>query len=153
MITAIILAVTAELLAYAFEILTSEFLAIAMLILGVAEFSLVATVAAIVVMIAQPTAIQAPPVVASELMISARRWRRTVMQRYILISPINAVRISITQPFLRNALGAIPHLVRGASELRFFVAFPVVWKLNCSFINNQNTFASYHNIRLKCYKY
>lgn len=130
MITTIILAVTMELLAYAFEVLTSELLAAAMLVLAVAEIALVATVTAIIVMIAQPAAIQAPPVVASELIVGTRSWCRTMMQSDILVSAINAVRISITQPFLRNALSAVPHFVLGAGEFSFFVTFSVVWKFN-----------------------
>lgn len=49
-----------------------------------------------------------------------------MMQSHVLVSSVNAVRISVAQPFLWNALGAVPHFVRGASELRFFVAFSII---------------------------
>lgn len=130
MIAAIILAVAAELLAYALEVLTRELLAAAGLVLRVAELALVATVAAIVVMIAQPVAIQTPSVVAGELILGARGRRRTVVQSHVLISPVNTVRISVAQPLLWDALSAVPQFVRGTSELGFFVALSVVWKLN-----------------------
>lgn len=55
-------------------------------------------------------------------------------QSHVLISPVNAIRISIAQPFFWDALGAIPHFVRGASELRFFVAFSVVALMTLIFI-------------------
>lgn len=48
------------------------------------------------------------------------------MQSYILIGTVNAIRISVAQPLLRDALGAIPHFVCGASELGFFVTLSIV---------------------------
>jgi len=120
------LAIATELLAYAFKVLAGEFLIVTMLILRIAELALVATITAIVIVIAQPTAIQTPPVVASELIVSARGRCRTMMKSYILISPIDAIRISVAQPFLRNTLSAIPHFIRGTGKLRFFVTLSVV---------------------------
>jgi len=96
MIAAIVLAVTAELLAYTFEVLTSKFLVIARLVLGITELVFVATVAAIVIMIAQPTAIQTPSIFTRKLIVGARSWSWAVVQSYILISPINTIRISVT---------------------------------------------------------
>lgn len=49
-----------------------------------------------------------------------------MVQSCVLVSPINAIRISVTQPFLRYALGAIPHFIGGASKFCFFVALSVV---------------------------
>lgn len=124
MIAAIILAVAAELLAYAFEVLTSELLATTGFIL--ASLALIATIAAIIIMIAYPVAIQTSPVIAGELILGARGWRRAMEQSHVLISPVDAIRISVAQPFLWDALGTIPHFVRCASELRFFITFSVV---------------------------
>jgi len=126
MIAAIILAIAAELLADTFKVLTSEFLAAATLVLGITEFAFVATVTAIVIMITEPAAIQTPPIGASELIVSAGSRCRTMMQSYVFISSVNAVRISVAQPFLGNALGAIPHFVRDTGKFRFFVALSVV---------------------------
>lgn len=126
MIAAIILAVAAELLAYAFKVLTSKLLVTAGFVLRVTELALVATVTTIIIMIAQPITIQTSSVAAGELILGTGGWSRTLMQSHVLISPVNAVRISVAQPLLWNALGAIPHFVRRASEFRFFVAFSVV---------------------------
>lgn len=126
MIAAIVLAVTAELLAYAFKVLTSKFLITTRFILRITKLALVATVTTIIIMIAQPITIQTSSVIAGELILGTGSWSRTMMQSHVLISPVNAVRISVAQPFLWNALGAVPHFVRGASEFRFFVAFSIV---------------------------
>lgn len=129
-IATIVLAVTTELLAYALEILTSELLGAALLVLRVAEIALVATVAAIIVMIAQPAAIQASAIVAGELIVGARSRRRAMMQGDILVSSVDAIRIAVAQPFLRNALSAVPYFVLGTGEFGFLVAFSVVWKFS-----------------------
>lgn len=126
MIAAIILAVAAELFADTLEVLTSEFLGTAVLVLGVAELAFIATIAAIIIMIAEPAAVQTPAIGASELIVSARSWCRTMMQSYIFVSPVDAIRIPITQPFLGDALGAVPHFVCDTSKFCFFVAFSVV---------------------------
>lgn len=130
MIAAVVLSVATELLTYAFEILASELLGAAMLVLRVAEIALVATVAAVVVMIAEPAAVQASPVVAGELIVGTWSRRRAMVQSRVLVSSVDAVRITVAQPLLRDALSPVPHLVRGASKLGLLVAFSVVWKFN-----------------------
>lgn len=95
MIAAIILAVAAELLAYAFKVLTSKLLVTAGFILRVTELALVATVTTIIIMIAQPITIQTSSVAAGELILGTGGWSRTLMQSHVLISPVNAVRISV----------------------------------------------------------
>lgn len=95
MIAAVVLAITLEMFAYAFEVLTSELSAVARLVLGVAELALIATITAIVIMIAQPAAVQTPSVVTRKLSIGARGWCWAMVQSYILIGPIDTVRISV----------------------------------------------------------
>lgn len=95
MIAAVILAITLEMLAYTFKVLTSELSVTARLVLGVAELAFVATITAIVIMIAQPTAVQTPSIVTRKLIVGARGWCWTMMQSYILISSIDTVRISV----------------------------------------------------------
>jgi hypothetical protein len=96
------------------------------LVLAVAEFALVRAVAAVVVMVTQPSLVDAPSVVTLELIVHTRRRRWTIVQRSVLISAIYTIWIAITKPFLRNTLGASPGLVLLACELCLLVTLPVV---------------------------
>lgn len=126
MIPAIILPVAAELLPNAFEVMASELLASAGLVPRITELPLVAAIPAVIVMVADPVLVQTAPVVTSELVLSARRGRGTVMQSDVLIGTVHAVRVSIAEPFLRDALRPVPHLIRRAGELSLLVALPIV---------------------------
>lgn len=109
------------------EILASKLLRRAYFVLVGTEFPFVAAVAAIVVVIAQPVAIQATSVVASELIVGAGYRGRTMMERDVLVSSVNAIGISVTEPFFWYTLSTAPNFVRRAGEFGLFVALPVVW--------------------------
>lgn len=91
-----------------------------------AVLALVRSVAAVVVVVAHPTTVDAPPVAARELVSAAVCHRRAVEQRGVLVRPVHAVRIAVTQPLFRYALCPVPRLVRLTRELGRLVAFTVV---------------------------
>lgn len=122
-----------ELFSYTLEVLTGEFLSGAGLVLAVAELSFVASVATVVVVIAEPIFIEASSVVAQELIFGAGQRRRTVMHRNVLVGTVHAVGIAVAEPLSRYALCSAPHFVRRAREFRFFVALPVVCKINTTY--------------------
>lgn len=126
MIPTVILTVAAELFPDAFKVVTRKLLAGARFVFRVAELSFVATVATIIVMIAQPILIQTAAVFAGELIICTGNRCRTMVHSHILISSVDTVRISIAQPLLRNALSPVPDFIRCTGEFGLFVTFPVV---------------------------
>jgi len=82
----------------------------------VAVLTLVSAVATVVVVVAHPATVDAPPVAARELIRSAVGHRRAIEQRRVLVRSINAVRVAIAQPFFRYALCPVPCLVRQTRE-------------------------------------
>jgi hypothetical protein len=68
-----------ELLSNAFEVLARKFIFRTLLIPGVTEFTLVRTVAAVIVVITEPTTIKASAVIAGKLVVRAGHWFGTMM--------------------------------------------------------------------------
>ena len=126
MIATVVLPVTMELLSDTLEILASEFTVRALFVPGVAEFALVGAIAAIVVVVTEPTTVQTAAVVTCELVFRAGHWLRAVVKSHILVGAIHAVWIAVTEPLLWYALSTVPHLVCHTCEFRFFVALAVV---------------------------
>lgn len=91
-----------------------------------AILALVRAVAAIVVVVAHPTLVDAPAVAARELIDAAVGHRRAVQRRRVLVGTVDAVRIAVAQPLPRDALRPVPRLVRLARELGRIVALAVV---------------------------
>lgn len=112
----------------AFEVLTSEFLSGASLVLRIAEFPFIRSIAAIVIMITSPALVDATAILASELIIGARLRCWAIVEGDILIGPINAIRVAVAEPLLRNALRPSPGFVFLASELSLRVALSVIFK-------------------------
>lgn len=98
-------ALTASVLvANTLEVLAGEFLTRARFVLSVAELSFVGAVAAVVVVVAGPSFVDATAVLALELIVRAGLWSRTVVQGGVLIGAVNTVGIAVAEPFLGNAL-------------------------------------------------
>lgn len=115
-VAAIVLAIAPIRVPDALEVLTSEFTRRARLVLRVAILALIRAVATVVVVVAHPATVDAPPVTARELIRSAIGHRRAVEQRSVLVRSINAVRVAVAQPFFRYALCPVPRLVRQTRE-------------------------------------
>jgi len=125
-VTAVVLAVTPIRVSDALEVLARELAWRARLVLRMAVLALVRSVAAIVVVVAHPATVDAPPVAARELVRAAVCHRRAVEQRGVLVRPVYAVRITVAQPLFRYALCPVPRLVSLTRELGRLVAFTVV---------------------------
>lgn len=70
--------------------------------------------------------VDATSVTASELISDARRRRWASIKCAVLIGTVDAIRISVANPLLRNALRSVPSFVLRASKLILFVAFSVI---------------------------
>lgn len=91
-----------------------------------AVLAFVRAVAAVVVVVAHPATVDAPPVAASELIRAAVCYRSAVEHRCVLVRPVNAVRIAVAQPLFRYALCPVPRLVRQTRELGRLITFTVI---------------------------
>lgn len=92
----------------------------------VAELPFVSAVTAVIVMITHPAPVYTATIVAFELVFSTRGWRGALVQGGVLVGPVHAVWVAITQPLAGDALSSIPLLVLCAREFRFLVAFSII---------------------------
>lgn len=108
------------------EILAGELPRRARLVLPVAFLALVRAVAAIIVVVAHPSLVDAPAVTARELIDAAVGHRRAVQNRGVLVGAVHAVRIAVAQPFPWDTLRPVPRLVRLTREFGRFVTLSIV---------------------------
>jgi len=95
--------------------------------MGLTFLSFIRGVSAVVIVVAEPALVDAPAVLALELVV-ATAWLRTgtVVESGVLIGAVNAVWIAVANPLFGNALGAVPVLVLSASVLCLWVALAVI---------------------------
>lgn len=129
-ISTIVLAIATILIPYALEVLACELHRRTCLVFRIAELALVGAVAAVIIVITNPALresistvvgilttfsqslsaylIDAASIATGEHVLAARLLCCAIMQRCVLIGTINAVRITVTDPFLGYALGTLP---------------------------------------------
>lgn len=78
-------------------------------------------------MITHPLLIDAPPVVASELVVLAWLGGWAVVQSAVFVRTIHTIRVSVTYPSLGDARGFAPLLVLGTGEFFFGITFSGFW--------------------------
>ena len=125
-VTTVVFAIASVVFRNAFRVLTGELRVIAFPIVILAIFAFITAISAIVVMVAFPNAVNAPSVIALELIRTAF-FQSDVAVRIlslVLISSIDAIRIAVANPVLLDANLPSPGSVRFAGEFRVRIARP-----------------------------
>ena len=103
-IAAIVFLVAVIRFGHTFSVLASEFRRRASAVFAVTFGSCVRSVTTIVIVITSPVAVDTAAVTASKLFGRAAVASRTIERSGILISSVDTIRITITNPFTRNTL-------------------------------------------------
>jgi len=85
-------------------------------------------------MVTEPVLVDTSVVGAAELICLTGRRGRAVVESGVLISSVNAVRVPIADPSLRDALGSAPVAILSASKLSFRITFTSVTLMSRIFI-------------------
>ena len=103
-VAAIVFLVAVIRFGHTFSVLASEFRRRASAVFAVTFGSFVRSVTTIVIVITRPVAVDTAAVTASKLFGRAAVASRTIERSGILISSVDTIRITITNPFTRNTL-------------------------------------------------